>query len=1608
MQRLIWNVVILITCLDYGLAKTLSEQHSSSSSSQKSDEDYLTIINTNVTSNSGEEIDDNENPSSSLELVYSPDNKNVSDDSSIEQQISLATLSTSKEDPLQKILPKVKFNCRGMKEGYYPDIDFDCEVFHYCKTNGFRFTFVCPPKQRFNQRHMTCDYDPPGINSCTGSGQTSKEAHKESEKASANNELDKTFDYVVQTPNATVQKDAYEKESKIDRIHKPADSDSSSPTPVFDPLKEMVDYSSHHNMNSKIYSDVTKTTVSDSKSLQKYMKEVSDHKRNHFRESETIKSDGFITTPNIKALSVKFVSNAASAEAAPSITDSFNGGKSSSSSSGDNVKDEGFKPIAKSATRNKHSNVNSVRRSPSIQINSANIAPASFGVISANNTSLFGTPSNEESFKPIYKDLAMKNRLKMSESKSVSTVATGEWKDTIGKETTTTPSSIKNNPNENNLLNHKMTTASLINPGNLHSSFGSRIPNHNSKLTNDDHNFIRHFYSLLDQTQQNQQKEQNQYANPHRSPSNQINTFSTPQSTRYHVTSSPAQQSFQQQSQLLQNQADLNNLLNQYQQLRQQQYNPLHQPFQKPLQQNLQQTFQQSLQQPLHQTFQHSLQQQASSLVHKSNPPPNSEDEKSLPNYFFGLPKLSSKTNTPQFNALITQLQAAGSAQVGYPYTSDLNAVLPKNLAPGQTYRLPIGRKPPPSNIDSLKQWLTPKTRDVLNQPLMSASSQKMFSYIEPPSQFSSFTNRIPIISQLTRFFQSFTTPKFQQFASTYPNSRVSTNLLFNSEDFQNMNNFLDQNNLQFMSEFQPINVKKSDSIYSNIRNYFTSKKSNVADQSQDLISTQWYSQNIKRQQDSTAPSSASRFGLRRLFSKSKKQGRRRKRNVEGFPPFPGAFVPPPIMDEFAASDPAKSQILFNGNPMIPNPPLPPVPIYRDERYNNPYIEHIAFSDNEFKEYTPIFLDKFPTLSKQVKPFIKYPYAEFTPVVFKRQHTKRPPLREKVPVEFKDGMISITIRPKQKTYVKSYKRQPQFDDTMYSYERLYENANYNTVPLLKPALTLEPRFPKSGARSKPRKQYRGQEYNEHKQYYARPIERPVVEKAYERPTFEKEYEKQYERPVVVERPVENVVVERPHERYPEERPYERPREEIQAEAPTPSPTPIYVPVKEPRPVPPYERPHPNELRDDQHSKNSHQQAKDIHSTSSYRSKPGPNLQHQYNFENYDNKNKIPATVHDIPEIPEMSNFEDKQHSSKQTDGLLQASTSHPTTGIDQNSNEYQNFERQPQYEMSFKPVTKIYNVRNEKGYSYGTSIEPNSMTRPEPKEEPKEEATPPSYYKSNKLSLFKRPRPDFTKLAYKYKPSILHTEPTSYVQSKKTLAAPYVLSTSISTEKPGRMSSFGERLKNRYKRPVVSVKTSYSTSRSVSANNPSRIQSSTIAPKIITSTSTTIAPRFSYATSFYKSKHQLKPRIRYQGPTSPPSALTTTSTSTTSTLTPSTTTAYAWTGYYYHPAKIHELPTTNNPLNLLNFNSKSTSDSKDQTDNEDNISNDDYLEEASTSAPTYKKVFSANNSGSLQRHSTNGQRIKLFDTKNRPNYFSSFYTTQKPSENDSTITTTSD
>lgn len=74
-----------------------------------------------------------------------------------------------KTDPLQKLLPYITFDCTGRLEGYYADLQFGCEVFHYCKKEGKRFSFICPPNSTFNQKLMICDYEKMAKASCLDS-----------------------------------------------------------------------------------------------------------------------------------------------------------------------------------------------------------------------------------------------------------------------------------------------------------------------------------------------------------------------------------------------------------------------------------------------------------------------------------------------------------------------------------------------------------------------------------------------------------------------------------------------------------------------------------------------------------------------------------------------------------------------------------------------------------------------------------------------------------------------------------------------------------------------------------------------------------------------------------------------------------------------------------------------------------------------------------------------------------------------------------------------------------------------------------------------------------------------------------------------------------------------------------------------------------------------------------------------------------------------------------------------------------------------------------------------------------------------------------------------
>lgn len=54
-------------------------------------------------------------------------------------------------------LERIQFNCSERSEGYYADVEQECKVFHYCKSNGLKFSFRCPGESLFNQEQLSCD-----------------------------------------------------------------------------------------------------------------------------------------------------------------------------------------------------------------------------------------------------------------------------------------------------------------------------------------------------------------------------------------------------------------------------------------------------------------------------------------------------------------------------------------------------------------------------------------------------------------------------------------------------------------------------------------------------------------------------------------------------------------------------------------------------------------------------------------------------------------------------------------------------------------------------------------------------------------------------------------------------------------------------------------------------------------------------------------------------------------------------------------------------------------------------------------------------------------------------------------------------------------------------------------------------------------------------------------------------------------------------------------------------------------------------------------------------------------------------------------------------------
>ncbi|XP_011299846.1 mucin-12 [Fopius arisanus] len=59
--------------------------------------------------------------------------------------------------PMLTTIPTTAFSCRGLKGGYYADLETNCQVFHICD-NGRKISFLCPNGTIFQQSQLICDW----------------------------------------------------------------------------------------------------------------------------------------------------------------------------------------------------------------------------------------------------------------------------------------------------------------------------------------------------------------------------------------------------------------------------------------------------------------------------------------------------------------------------------------------------------------------------------------------------------------------------------------------------------------------------------------------------------------------------------------------------------------------------------------------------------------------------------------------------------------------------------------------------------------------------------------------------------------------------------------------------------------------------------------------------------------------------------------------------------------------------------------------------------------------------------------------------------------------------------------------------------------------------------------------------------------------------------------------------------------------------------------------------------------------------------------------------------------------------------------------------------
>ncbi|XP_017856080.1 PREDICTED: probable serine/threonine-protein kinase nek3 [Drosophila arizonae] len=141
--QLLWCVLLLLACLSQGSAETkqfrtparvLAKQ---TGATQFEEERYETHTNCNE---------------------HKHHLKKRASDEDVDYEVYQGVVGRPGIDfPIYPRIPKTTFSCRSYGNGYFADMETDCQVFHICE-EGRKISFLCPNGTIFQQSELTCDW----------------------------------------------------------------------------------------------------------------------------------------------------------------------------------------------------------------------------------------------------------------------------------------------------------------------------------------------------------------------------------------------------------------------------------------------------------------------------------------------------------------------------------------------------------------------------------------------------------------------------------------------------------------------------------------------------------------------------------------------------------------------------------------------------------------------------------------------------------------------------------------------------------------------------------------------------------------------------------------------------------------------------------------------------------------------------------------------------------------------------------------------------------------------------------------------------------------------------------------------------------------------------------------------------------------------------------------------------------------------------------------------------------------------------------------------------------------------------------------------------------